>query len=141
MALRVPKGHQNTAVFRQQFRGMPIRGRNHGLTGAKRVSQRARRDLRLVKVGRNIEVRRANEFFQFLEFDEAVVENDVLLDLVLFGQDFQAETIGLPALLQLVGMRRSQDDINNVREFRQNLRKSVQDMLNSLVGRKQPERQ
>ena len=49
--------------------------------------------------------------------------------------------IGLPALLQLVGMRRAQDDINHIREFRQNLRKSVQDMLNSLVGRKQPERE
>ena len=135
----VPKGHQNTAVLRQQFRGVPIRSRNHGLTRAKGVSQRARSDLRLVEVGRNVEVRRADEFLQLLEFYEAVVENDALLDLVLFGQDFQAETIGLAALRQLVGMRRAQDDINDVREFRQNLRESVQDMLNSLVGRKQPE--
>ena len=137
--LGVSKGHQNTALFRQQFRGVPVRSGNHGFTRAKRVSQRARGDLRLVEVGRNVEVRRANELFQLLEFHEAVVENDVLLDLVLLGQDFQAETIGLTALRQLVGMRCAQDDINNVREFRQNLREGVQDILNSLVGRKQPE--
>ena len=92
-----------------------------------------------LRYGRNIEVRRSNKLLQLLDFDEAVIENDALLDLVLLGQDFQAETIGLTAILQMVGTRRTQDDINDVREFLENPRESVQDLLNSLVGRKQPE--
>ena len=139
--LGVAEGHQHSALFRQQFGGVPIRRRDHGLARAKRVSECPRRDLRFVEIRRNVEVRRANELLQFFEFHEAVVEDDVLLDFVLLGQDFEAETVGLTALAQLVRMRGAQDDINNVREFRQNLRQSVQHMLNSLVRRKQPERE
>ncbi len=62
-----------------------------------------------------------------------------LLNFVFPGKSFQTQSIGLAAFLQLVGMRRTHDDINDVREFRQNVRERIQYLLNSFVGRKQPQ--
>ena len=81
----------------------------HGLPGSERVGEGAGGDLGLVEVRREIEVRGADEFLEFLELDEAVVEDELLLDLVLLGQPFEAEQLRLPVFAHQVGGRPPED--------------------------------
>ena len=115
---RVAERHQHTAVVRQQFRGVPVGRGNHRFARAKRVGQRARRDLRFVQVRRDVKVRRADELLQIFKVHELVVEDDVLLDLVLLGEHFEAQPVGFAVLAQFVRMGGAQDDINDVGKLR-----------------------
>ena len=53
---RVAKGNENAAPVGQQFARMPIRGRDDRLAEAEAIGQRTRRHLRLVEIGRDIDV-------------------------------------------------------------------------------------
>ena len=118
---------------------MPIRRGHHRLAGAEGVGQRARGDLRLVQIRGEVKVRRPDELLELFEFDEAVVEDDVLVDLVLLGQPFQADPVGLAVLAHQVGMRGAQHDIDDVGELGQDFRQRLEGMFDSLVGREQAE--
>ena len=59
-----------------------------------------------------------NSFSSF-ELHEAVVEDDVLLDFVLLGEAFEAEAVGFALLAHFVGVRRAQDDVDDVGKLRQ----------------------
>ena len=98
---RVAERHQHPAIVRQQFRGVPVWRGDHGFAGAECVSQRARRDLRLIEVRRDVEVRRADELLEILQLDELVVEDDVLVDFVFLGENLEAEPVGFTVLPQL----------------------------------------
>ena len=137
----VAERHQHAAVFRQQFRGVPVRCGHHRFAGAKRVGQRARRDLRFVQVRRDVKVRRADELLEVLKIHELVVEDDVLVDFVLLGENLEAEPVSFAVLPQFVGMGGAEDDINNLGKLRQNLRQGIEHVLDALVRRKQAERE
>ena len=55
--LGVPERHEHATIFRQQFRGVPVRCGNYCLAGAERVGQGTRRDLRFVEVRRYVKIR------------------------------------------------------------------------------------
>ena len=98
---------------------MPVGRGNHRLAGAKRIGQGARGDLRFVQVRGDVKVGGADELLQIFKIDEAIVEDDVLLDLVFLGEDFQAESIGFAMLPQFIGMGGAQDNVNNLGKLRQ----------------------
>ena len=131
--LGIAKRHQHPAAFREQFRRVPVRRGNHHFARAKRISQRAGRGLRLVQIRREVQVRRADEFHQFVQFDEAVVKNDVFLDFPFFGQPFEAQPVGFALFAQQVGMGGAQYHVNHVGKLRQDLRQRVQHVLDALV--------
>src|SRR5216683_6543653 len=94
----VAKRHQHSVVFRQQFCSVPVRCRNYHFARTKRIGWRARGDLRFVEVRRDVKVCSADELLQIFKFYEPVVEDDVLLEFVLFGKDFEAEPVGFAML-------------------------------------------
>src|SRR5216683_6784909 len=94
----VAERHQHAVVFRQQFYSVPVRCRNYHFARTKRIGWRARRDLRFVEVRRDVKVCSADELLQIFKFYEPVVEDDVLLEFVLFGKDFEAEPVGFAML-------------------------------------------
>ena len=113
----VAEWHQHTAVFRQQFRGVPVRRGHHCFARAKRVGQRARRDLRFIQVRRDVKVRRANELLEILKVHKLVVEDDVLVDFVLLGENLQAEPVRFAVLPQFVGMGGAENDVDHLGEL------------------------
>ena len=97
--LGVRERHQDAAIVLQQFGGVPIGRRDHGFARAKRIGQCSRRNLGFVQIRGDVKIRRANELVEFLQLHETVVKDDVLLDLVIPGDGFQAEAGKLrPAL-------------------------------------------
>ncbi len=60
----VAKRNEQSPAVRQQFFGIPVGGRNHGLAGADCVSQRPRSDLGRVEIRGDVNVGRPNEFDQ-----------------------------------------------------------------------------
>ena len=64
---------------------------------------------------------------------EAIVEDDVLLDVFLFGKDFEATPVGFAVLAQFVGMGGAQNNINDIRELGQNVRQGVERIFDPLV--------
>ena len=103
--LGVAERHQHAAPVGQQLGRVPVGSRDHGFARAKRVGQRARGDLRFVEIRRDVQVRRADELLELIEFHEPVVEDDVLLDFVPLGEAFESQTIGFALLAQLVRVR------------------------------------
>ncbi len=100
---------------------MPVRRGNNRLTGAKRIGQRARGDLRFVQVRSDIKVGGADELLQIFKIDELIVKDDVLFQFVFFGEHFQAEPIGFAMLEQFIRMGGAQDNVNNIGKLRQYL--------------------
>ena len=73
--------------------------------------------------------------FRFFRVYELVVEDDVLLEFVPFGENFEAEPISFAMLSQFVGMGGAQHNVNNVGKLRQNMRQSVEHIFDPLVRR------
>src|SRR3982750_2678474 len=105
---------------------MPVRRGNHRLSGAEGISQRTGGDLRLVEVRRNIQIRCADELFEIVKVYELVIEDDVLIDIVLLGEDFKADPVSFTVFPQFVRMRGPEDNIDYLWEFRQNFGQSIQ---------------
>src|SRR6266511_3186171 len=106
-----------------------------GLGVAERVGQGTRRDLRFVEIWRYVKVRGADELLQSFKVHKLVVEDDVLLDLILLGKDFEAEPVSSTVLAQFVGMSGAQDNVNNVGKLLQNMRQSVKHIFDPFVRR------
>ena len=139
--LGVAERHQFAALLGQQFRRVPVRRGHHRVAVAKRIGQRARSDLRLSQVGREINVRRADEPHQFLQLDEAIEEHDVLLHAEVFGQPLQAQAVSFTLVAQQIRMRLAQHDVNDVGKFPDDVRQRAQGILDALVRRQQTERE
>ena len=56
----------------------------------------------------------ADEFHQLVDLDEAVVEDHVLADAQVPRQPLQAEPVALALLAHQVGVRRAQDDVDEI---------------------------
>jgi len=80
------KGNEDSAAVRQEFFGVPVGRGDHRLAGTQRVGQRAGSDLVLAQVGRDVDVGRADELHQFLQADEAVVEDHAAFHVQVAGQ-------------------------------------------------------
>ncbi len=120
---------------------MPVGRGHHGVARAERIGQRARSDLRLGQIRREINVRRADEPHQFLQLDEAIEEHDVLLHAEIFGQPLQAQAVSLALVAQQIRMRLAQHDVNDVGKFADDVRQCAQRKLDALVRREQTERE
>src|ERR1017187_124748 len=118
---------------------MPVGRRNNRFAGPKSIGQGSRGYLRFIQIGCDVKVRGSDELLQILEFHEAVVEDDVLFDLVLLGKKFQTHPVGFAVLAQFVRMRGAQDNINNLWKFLQNIRQRIEHAFDALVRRKQAE--
>ena len=115
--LGVAERHEFAALRRQQFRRVPVRRGDHGVARAERIGQRAGSDLRFGQIGREINVRRADEPHQFLQLDETVEEHDIFLHAQIFRQPLQAQAISLAFVAQQIRMRLAEHDINDVGKF------------------------
>ena len=133
----VPEGHQHAAALRQQLLGVPVRGRDHRLAAAKSVGQGAGSDLGRIEIRSDVDVGGAEEFLQLAEFHEAIVKEDLFVDAQAARQSFQADPITLALLAEQVGMRCSQDDIDQVGKLTQHRRQGLEHELDALVGRQQ----
>ncbi len=118
MALCVAKRHQFAALRGQQLLRMPVGRRHHGIAGAEGIGQRARRDLRLRKIGREVNVRRADKPHQFVQLDEAVEEHNMLLHAEVLGHPLKAQAVQLALIAQQIGVRLAHDDENRSWEIR-----------------------
>ena len=139
--LCVAEWHQFAAFLGQQFCRVPV-GRGHNrVTGAERIGQRARGYLCFSKVGRKVDVRRADKPHQFLQFDEAIEECNVLLHSKVLGHPLKAQSVKLTLMAQKIGVRLAHHDENRVRKFSDDARQRAQGVLDALVWRKEPERE
>src|SRR5579863_4935870 len=127
----VAEWNQDAAILGQQLRGVPVGRGNYRFARAKGIGQRAGSDLSFVQVRRYVKVGGSDELLQILKLHEIVVEDDVLLDFVLLSQHFQADAVGFAMLTQFVRMRGAQDNVNHLRELRQNLWQSVEHVLDA----------
>ena len=138
---RVAEGDQHPAAVGQQLLGVPVRRREHRLAAAERVRQGPRDDLRRVQVGRDVDVRHADELDQLVDLQEAVVEAHVGLDAQVLGQPLQADPVPLPLLAEQVRVRRPHHDVDEVGELPEDRRHRPEHHLDPLVGREQAEGQ
>ena len=80
---RIAPGHEHAPPVGQQLAGVEVRRRDHGLARAERVGQRARGDLLLLEVRRDVDVGRREELGELAVAHEPVVEDDAALDAEL----------------------------------------------------------
>ena len=118
---------------------MPVGRGHHGVARAERIGQRARSDLRLGQIRREINIRRADEPHQFLQFDEAVEKNDVFLHAQVLREPFQAQAVSFAFVAQQIRMGLPQHDVNDVGKFADDVRQRAQREFDALVRREQAE--
>ena len=138
---RVAERNQNAASIGQQFAGVPVRRRDDRLAEPEAVGQRSRRHLRLVEIGRDIDVAHRDEFEQRGLIDELVEEHHVILDAKFAHPRHQAFAIGLALVPDQIGMRCAEHDVDRIRTAFQNRRHGVDHDFDALVGRQQAEGQ
>ena len=138
---RVAERNDDATAVSQQFQRVPIRRRNHRLSQSEAVGQRARRHLRLVEIGRDVDVAHRDESQQRRLIDELVEEYDVILDAEFAHARHQALAIGLALVAHQIGMRRAEHDIDGVGATFQDRGHGVDHDLDALVGGEQAERQ
>ena len=110
---RIRERNQYSAPLRKQFRGMPVRRGDHRFARPERVGQRARRDLRLVEVRSDVNVRRAYEFLEIVEIDELIEKITFLSTLFFLASISRLRPVSLAVPAQFTGMGRAEDDIND----------------------------
>src|SRR5262249_4581088 len=111
----VVKRDQNSTLLRQQFSRVPVRCGDHRFAGAENVGESAGNNLRLVEIGRDVNVGGADEFLQLIDLDKFVIEDDALVDFVFLSQAFEAEPVGLALFSDEIGMSGAENDVNEVR--------------------------
>ena len=112
---RVAKRNQNAASIGQQFVGVPVRRRDDRLAEPEAVGQRSRRHLRLVEIGRDIDVAHRDEFEQRGLIDELAEEYHVIFDAKFAHPRHQAFAIGLALVPDQIGMRCAEHDVDRIR--------------------------
>ncbi len=137
--LRVAEGDQDPPILRKQFLGVPVGRGNHGLARAEHIGEGARGDLRLVEVGGQIDVRRADELLEVLQRHEAVVEDDMVLHAAVLGQALQAQAVALSVAGDQVGVGGTQHEIDHIRMALHDLRQGFDGIFDPLAGAEQAE--
>ncbi len=87
-----------------------------------------------VLVRRDVEIGHAEKNFQFLLVDKAVVETHMPFYSQVLGQPLEGEPVGFALLTHQVGMRRAEDDIDEVGKFFDHVRQGAKNILDSLIG-------
>ena len=138
--LRLPEGHEAARAVAQQILRVSI-GRGHGrLSRRDRERERARHDLVAVPVRGAEHVGRREQAREIVEVEEAVEEDDVVLEVELAHEPLQA----LPILLAFgphdLGMGAPRDHIRHVRHQVADPRHCLERDLDPLARREQAER-
>jgi hypothetical protein len=107
----IVKWNQHASFVRQQFLGVPVRCGDNGLAGSQRDGQRAGDNLRLLPVGRDVNVGRAYMLHKFFRTHKAVVQNQLRRNTKLLGQRLQLFAIALAFAPPDMGMRYAGNDI------------------------------
>ena len=118
---------------------MPVGRGDDCLAGSKRDGQRAGDNLRLLPVGRDVNIGRAHVLHKLFRAHKAIVQNQMGRNAKLLGQRLQLFAVALAFAPPDMGMRHSGDDIDHVRMPRQNRRQRPNHVFNSLVWREQAE--
>ena len=134
---RIAERHQRSPFFGQHLFRVPIRRRNHGLARAQGIGQRAGGDLRRVEIGRDVNVRRADELDEFLQTDKAVVENHLPSTPFSWASHCRDSRYVSPSCRYDVRMGRAEDDVHHVRMLRQNSGQGGDDIFDPFVRREQ----
>ncbi len=111
---RVAERNENAASVREQFARMPIRRGDDRFPQSKTIGQCARRHLRLVEIGRDVDVAHRNEAEQRCAIDELIEKHDMLFDAESTHPRDKALAIGLALIPDKVGMGRAKNDIDGV---------------------------
>ena len=136
---RIAKRNQNAAPIGQQFARVPIGRRNDRLAQPEAVGQRARRHLRFVEIGRDVDVAHRDEFEQRGLIDELIEKHHVVFDAECAHARHQALAIGLALIANQIGMRRAEHDIDRIGPRFQDRRHGVDHDFDALVGGQQAE--
>ncbi len=137
----VTERHKHAAIPRQQLLGMPVGRRDDRFAAAERIAERAGGGLRFAQIGGDVDICRADELFQLLELDEAVVEGDVLRHARFLGQTLKAKPVGFAFRTQEVRMGRAQHDVDQIRMLPGDLRQRPDYVLDPLARGQQAEGQ
>ena len=70
--------------------------------------------MRLVQIRRDINVGRAEKLQQLVFVHEAIEENYVFLDTILFGKALQAEPVGFTVVPNKIRMSRAKNYVNDI---------------------------
>jgi hypothetical protein len=138
---RVPPGHQDAAILGEQLARVDVRRRDDRAPRAHGVGERPGRALRGIQVRRDVDVGGAEELVQLFLADEPVVEDHVILDAEPPGLRLERHAIRLALVLAHVRVRGAEHDVDRVRPRRHDARQRLDDVLDALVGRQQPESQ
>ena len=137
----VGKRHQNAAPVGEQFDCVPVGRRDDRLSEGKAVGERARGHLRLVQIGRDVDVAHRDEFQQRRLIDELIEEHHVIRDADIARARHQALAVSLALLPNQIGVRRAQHNIDRIGAALQDRRHGVDHEFDALAGREEPERQ
>ena len=138
---RVAEGHDDPASVAEQFDRVPIGRGDDRFPRAVAIGERSRGDLRLVQVGRDVDVGRADVFAEFRVRDVAVDEKDIFFHPEAAGEAFELQTVVLAALAEEVRMRGAEDNVDEARVLFDDFRQRLDDVLDAFVRRKQSEGQ
>ncbi len=131
----------HASLLCQQFLRMPIRRGDDGFSSAQRDGECAGDDLRLLPVGRDVNVRRAHVLDQLLRTHKAVVQDQLRRHAKFLSQCLQLIAISLSLTPANVRMRNSRDDVHHIRMLRKDCGQRADHILDAFVGRQQAEGQ
>ena len=136
----VTERHKYSTIISQEFGRMPVWCRHYCFSRPKSVGKCTARNLLLFEIRGNINISRADELGEFLQLDELVKEDDVALDPVFADKPLETETICFAMIAKEIGMRGAENNIDDIWKFGDDLWKRVENVFNSLIGRKQSKR-
>ena len=136
---RIIERHQHARAIGQQFGGMPVGRRDHGPAEAVRVGQRARRHLRLDKVGRHVDIAHGDVVEQFRPLGKAVEEHHVSIKSECMDARNQAFAVGFTFRAQQGGVGCAHHDIDRVRRGCEHHGHGLDHHLDALVRADQAE--
>src|SRR6202023_479044 len=112
---RIAEGNDDPALFVEQLLRVPIWRRNHRFAQTKSVRKCARSILRLIQIGRDVNVCRADELVEFLVRHETIIKYDVPFQVAGFRQALKTQAIALAVARDKVWMRGAQNYIDHLR--------------------------
>ena len=118
---------------------MPIGSRDHGLARSETICQRTGCDLGLVEIGSEIDIRRTNKLAEFGIFDVAVYEHHIPLHPQVACKLLERFSVTFSILAHKVGMRRAEDNVNNVGMLLNDLGQGSDGVLDAFSRREETE--
>ena len=138
---RITEVDQHAVPIGEDLGRVDVRRGHDRLAHADRVGQRAARDLRGVRIGRRVDVRRLQIVDQLVMLDEGVDEGDVVGDALLGRERLQLVAILLALACDEVRVGRAEHDVEQVGVALRHRGQCRDHRLDPLVGGEQPEGQ